>query len=265
MNKVTGIMVLGTASDVGKSFVTAALCRLFVNEGIAVAPFKSQNMTRNIVQLDDGTYIGKSQNLQARAAKIKPTAWMNPILLQPHAGKVSVSLLGAPIDTMAGNEFRAAYYERGITAVESSLHILAEHYELLVLEGAGSPVELNLKERELVNMKVAEMADVPVLLVADIDRGGVFASIVGTLALLTEAERARVKGIVINKFRGDPQLFTEGVKIIEEKTNIPVLGVIPALEKQMSDIDSYERIANHVKDNIDWPQLKEIIFQWKKQ
>ncbi|WP_121609986.1 cobyric acid synthase [Mesobacillus foraminis] len=231
-----GIMVQGTSSDVGKSLIATAICRAFANEGIAVAPFKSQNMSNNSYVTIDGKEIGRAQGIQAEAANTAASVWMNPILLKPRSEQQSeIVLLGKALQTMSGKGYRESFYEKGLDAISSALAKLDQEYEILVMEGAGSPVEINLKDRELVNMKVAEMADVPVILVADIDRGGVFASIVGTLELMEDHERARVKGLIINKFRGDLTLFTDGVKWLEEKTGIPVLGVLPYLENHMID------------------------------
>lgn len=231
-----GIMVLGTSSDVGKSLIATAICRAFANNGFKVAPFKSQNMSNNSYVTVDGMEIGRAQGIQAEAAKTTATVWMNPILLKPRSDQHSeIVLCGKAIDTLTGRGYRESFYETGLTTIRNSLNKLAEDYEVLVSEGAGSPVEINLKERELVNMKVAEMADLPVILVADIDRGGVFASIIGTLELFTAEERARVKGLLINKFRGDPSLFEDGVKWLEDKTGIPVLGVLPYIENHMID------------------------------
>lgn len=231
-----GVMIQGTASDVGKSMIATALCRLFANEGIKVAPFKSQNMSNNSYVTHDGFEIGRAQGIQAEAAKTEADVRMNPILLKPRSEQVSeVVLLGKAVKTLSGRGYRDTFYETGLEVIQTALEQLAQDYEVIVMEGAGSPVEMNLKDRELVNMKVADLADVPVFLVADIDRGGVFASIVGTLALFTEAERKRVKGLLINKFRGDRSLFADGVKWIEEKTGIPVLGVLPYLHDHMID------------------------------
>ena len=231
-----GVMIQGTASDVGKSLIVTALCRLFANEGIKVAPFKSQNMSNNSYVTNDGLEIGRAQGIQAEAAKIEATVWMNPILLKPRSDQESeIVLLGASVETLSGKGYRESFYDRGLDVIHHALDQLSKNYELLILEGAGSPVEMNLKDRELVNMKIAELADVPVFLVADIDRGGIFASIVGTLELLTDEERKRVKGILINKFRGDINLFTDGVKWLEEKTGIPVLGVLPYVNNHMID------------------------------
>lgn len=231
-----GVMIQGTASDVGKSMIVTALCRLFANEGIKTAPFKSQNMSNNSYVTHDGFEIGRAQGIQAEAAKTEADVRMNPILLKPRSDQESeVVLLGKAVKTLSGKGYRDTFYETGIEVIKTALGQLAEEYDVIVMEGAGSPVEMNLKDRELVNMKVAELADVPVFLAADIDRGGVFASIVGTLALFTEEERKRVKGILINKFRGDRSLFTDGVKWIEEATGIPVLGVLPYLHNHMID------------------------------
>lgn len=231
-----GVMIQGTSSDVGKSLISTALCRLFANEGIQVAPFKSQNMSNNSYVTGDGLEIGRAQGIQAEAAKTEASVWMNPILLKPRSDQdAEVVLLGKVSETLSGKGYRENYYEKGLEVIGTALEKLANQYEVLVLEGAGSPVEINLKDRELVNMKVAEMADVPVFLVADIDRGGVFASIVGTLELLSAQERKRVQGIIINKFRGDLSLFTDGVKWIENRTGIPVLGVLPYVQDHMID------------------------------
>ena len=231
-----GVMIQGTASDVGKSMIATALCRLFANEGVKVAPFKSQNMSNNSYVTEDGREIGRAQGIQAEAAKTEATVWMNPILLKPRSDQeAEVVLLGKAIETLSGRGYRETFYDRGLEVIDTALKQLSHEYDVLVLEGAGSPVEMNLKDRELVNMKIAELADVPVFLAADIDRGGVFASIVGTLDLLTSDERKRVKGIFINKFRGDRSLFDNGVKWLEERTGVPVLGVLPYISNHMID------------------------------
>lgn len=231
-----GIMIQGTASDVGKSLIVTALCRMFANEGVKVAPFKSQNMSNNSYVTVDGKEIGRAQGIQAEAAKTCATVWMNPILLKPRSNEVSeVVYLGKASETLSGMEYRETFYEKGLAVIKKSLLELAKNYEMVVIEGAGSPAEMNLKDRDLVNMKVAEIADVPIVLVSDIDRGGVFASIFGTLELLEPAERKRVKGLIINKFRGDLRLFADGVRWLEEKTGIPVLGVLPVLGNHRID------------------------------
>ncbi|WP_156289605.1 cobyric acid synthase [Oceanobacillus salinisoli] len=231
-----GIMIQGTGSDVGKSLITTALCRLFVKDGIKVAPFKSQNMSNNSYVTMDGKEIGRAQGIQAEAAKTAATVWMNPILLKPRSDLQSeIVLFGKRAETLSGRDYREKFYRKGLEAIQSSLDYLEKEFDVVVIEGAGSPVEINLNDREIVNMKVAELADVPVLLVADIERGGVFANIVGTLELLSPDERSRVQGLIINKFRGDIGLFQDGVKWLEEKTGIPVLGVLPYKEKHQID------------------------------
>jgi len=292
---MNGIMIQGTGSDVGKSLIATALCRAFANEGYKVAPFKSQNMSNLSYITCDGKEIGRAQGFQAEAAKTIASKWMNPILLKPRSNQRSqVVLLGEAAETISGKSYRETFYENGLQTIETALEKLAKDYELLILEGAGSPVEINLKDRELVNMKVAEMADVPVILVADIERGGVFASIVGTLELLSPEERERVKGLIINKFRGDENLFADGVSWIEERTGIPVLGVLPFIENHMiAEEDSlslpridakvgadsmdvspsipneladhkYDELATRLLAHLNWKKLKEIIFNWGK-
>ncbi|WP_071396455.1 cobyric acid synthase [Bacillus tuaregi] len=231
-----GFMIQGTGSDVGKSLIVTALCRILVNDGVKVAPYKSQNMSNNSYVTKDGSEIGRAQGIQAEAAKTEASVWMNPILLKPQSDRNSeVVLLGKVHKTLSGKGYRETFYERGLEVIQESLQELSKKYDFLIMEGAGSPVEMNLKDRELVNMKVAEMADVPVFLAADIDRGGVFASIIGTLELFTEEERKRVKGILINKFRGDFHLFQDGITFLEERTGIPVLGVLPYISNHMID------------------------------
>ncbi|GKU84660.1 cobyric acid synthase [Niallia sp. NCCP-28] len=241
-----GIMVVGTSSDVGKSFIATAICRILSNKGIKVSPFKSQNMSNNSYVTIDGKEIGRAQGIQAEAARTNASVWMNPILLKPCSNmEAEVVLLGKALKVLSGKKYRDQFYEQGLAVIQESLDYLKDKYDAIVMEGAGSPVEINLKSRELVNMKVAEMADVPVILVADIDRGGVFASIVGTLALLKPEERCRVKGIIINKFRGDIDLFADGIDWLEEHTKIPVLGVLPYIEDHM--IDGEDSLSFHEK------------------
>ncbi|WP_084374934.1 cobyric acid synthase [Neobacillus soli] len=279
-----GIMIQGTASDVGKSLIATALCRILANEGVNVAPFKSQNMSTFSYVTQDGKVISRAQAIQAEAARLEATVWMNPILLKPSNNQHSeVIYLGETIDTVSGLGYREHYYEKGLEAIKKSLERLEKEYEMIVIEGAGSPVEINLNDREIVNMKVAEMADVPVVLVADIDRGGVFASIVGTLELLKPEERQRVKGLVINKFRGDLSLFEDGIHWLEEKTGIPVLGVLPFIENHRIEVedslsmdteitieknsadDRFEKLAAEMKRHLKWDLFKEIINQWSRR
>lgn len=253
-----GIMILGTASDVGKSLIATAICRAYANEVILVAPFKSQNMSNNSYVTIEGKEIGRAQGIQAEAAKTAATVMMNPILLKPRPDQqAEIILFGKAIDTMSEKTYRDAFYEQGLQAIHTAIEILAQEFELIVMEGAGSPAEVNLKDRELVNMKVAEIADAPAILVADIDRGGVFASIIGTLELLTPEEKSRVQGLIINKFRGDVALFEDGVKWLESKTGIPVLGVLPHLENHMIDgEDSLSIPASMYKSGLDIVVIK---------
>ena len=222
-------MVQGTSSSAGKSWLVTALCRIYARRGLHVAPFKAQNMSNNAAVCADGSEIGRAQAVQALAAGIEPTADMNPILLKPEADARSQTVvLGRPWRVQAAREFYD-YRGRLWPVVTGALDRLCEAYELIVVEGAGSAAELNLKDRDLVNMAVARYARAPVLLVGDIDRGGIFAQLLGTLSLLDPEERALVRGLVVNKFRGDPTLFADGVQMLEERGGVPVLGVVPYL------------------------------------
>ncbi|SDO24112.1 cobyric acid synthase [Alkalicoccus daliensis] len=225
------MMIQGTQSDAGKSTIAAALCRIFSEDGWKTTPFKSQNMANNSYITRDGKEIGRAQGVQAEAAGIDADTDMNPILIKPSGeARAQIVVHGKPLRTMEAGEYRQDYYETGLQVIEAAYRRLESTYERIVIEGAGSPAEINLNDRELVNMKVAEIADAPVILTADIDRGGVFANIVGTLQLLNEKERTRIVGIIINKFRGDISLLQPGLDWLEEYTGKPVLGVLPFIE-----------------------------------
>lgn len=229
-SKARTIMLQGTASDVGKSILTAALCRIFKQDGFRVAPFKSQNMSNNSYVTLDGKEIGRAQGMQADACGIEATTDMNPILLKPTKEMSSqVVVHGKPYRDLDARTYRESYLPQAAVIVQEALARLRSAYDIVVIEGAGSPAEINLKDRDIVNMRLAGWADAPVLLVADIDRGGVFASIVGTLELLEPQERERVKGIIINKFRGDVSLLQPGIDWLERRIGKPVLGVVPHL------------------------------------
>jgi adenosylcobyric acid synthase len=220
-------MFQGTGSDVGKSVLTSAFCRIFAQDGYKVAPFKSQNMALNSFVTKRGGEIGRAQAVQAEAAQVEATVDMNPILLKPKEDTSSqVIIQGRPLKNMEAQEY-FAHREEGLNYIRESLDRLQDNYDVIVMEGAGSPAEVNLRKYDVVNMKMAELAEAPVILVADIDKGGVFASIVGTFKLLNDREVERIKGIIINKFRGDITRLESGLDFIEEHTGVPVLGVVP--------------------------------------
>jgi adenosylcobyric acid synthase len=226
-----GIMIQGTSSDAGKSFLVTALCRIFADKGLKTCPFKSQNMSNNSYVTLDGYEIGRAQGVQAEAAREEPNVYMNPILLKPKKDTQSeIVLMGKVFESQEGKDYYKSFtLNEGIKAVRKSLEYIDNNYDVVVIEGAGSPVEMNLNDREIVNMRVAREADVPVILVTDVDRGGSFGSIVGTLELLGD-DKKRVKGIIFNKFRGDLSLFEDGVKFIEDYTGVKVVGVMPYLK-----------------------------------
>lgn len=239
--RARSVAVLGTGSDVGKSLVAAGVCRLLCRAGVSVAPFKAQNMSLNSFVTSDGGEMGRAQVLQAQACGIAPSVVMNPILLKPEADCESqVIVQGKVWERQEAQEYfkkKAVLWD----LVKSSYEELATTYEVIVIEGAGSAAEMNLRDRDIVNWPVVEMADAAVILVADIERGGVFAQVIGTMDLLSSKERQRVIGVVINKFRGDLSLFNDGIKIIEERTGVPVLGVLPYLRNL--ELDQEDSVA----------------------
>lgn len=236
MSKV--IMIQGTMSNAGKSLLCAGLCRIFAQDGYRVAPFKSQNMALNSYITEEGLEMGRAQAMQAEAAKIKPLVCMNPILLKPTTDMGSqVIVNGEVIGNMPAKEY-FKYKKNLIPEIEKAFKKLETMADIIVMEGAGSPAEINLKEKDIVNMGMAELVDAPVLLAGDIDRGGVFAQLLGTLMLLEEKERERVKGLVINKFRGDKTILDSGISMLEERGKVPVAGVVPYMQLSLEDEDS---------------------------
>ncbi|HIF9069231.1 TPA: cobyric acid synthase [Photobacterium damselae] len=238
MQKTTqAIMVQGTTSDAGKSVLVAGLCRVLVRKGIAVAPFKSQNMALNSAVTQDGGEIGRAQAVQAQACRIEPTVDMNPVLLKPNTDiGAQVIVQGKALADMDAVGYHN-YKKVVMGPIMDSFAKLQAQYQTVVIEGAGSPAEINLRENDVANMGFAEKADVPVIIIADIDRGGVFAHLYGTLALLSESEQNRVKGFVINRFRGDIKLLESGLDWLEQKTGKPVLGVLPYLHGLMLEAE----------------------------
>jgi adenosylcobyric acid synthase len=237
MNNTKSIMIQGTASSSGKSLIVTALCRILHQDGYRVAPFKAQNMSNNSFVTASGLEMGRAQVVQAYAAGLEPDVRMNPVLLKPSGGTgAQVVLKGKPEFTMNAKEWYETR-ERLRGTIRQCYDSLAAEYEMIVIEGAGSPAEINLKKNDIVNMGMAKMADAPVLIVGDIDRGGVFASLVGTMQLLDPDERARVKGFIINKFRGDAGLLKPGLDELEKLAGVPVLGVVPWLDHAIDDED----------------------------
>lgn len=232
------IMIQGTTSNAGKSVLCAALCRVFHQDGLRVAPFKSQNMALNSFVTHEGLEMGRAQVLQAQAAGIQPSVKMNPILLKPTTDVGSqVIVNGVPRGHFPAREYFKMKTSLIPDIIEAYQALSAEN-DVIVIEGAGSPAEINLKQNDIVNMGLAQMVDAPVLLVADIDPGGVFASLYGTVALLEPEERARIQGLIINKFRGDVTILEPGLKMLEDLTGIPVVGVMPYLQLDLDDEDS---------------------------
>lgn len=232
------IMIQGTMSNVGKSLLTAGLCRIFKQDGLRVAPFKSQNMALNSYITREGLEMGRAQVMQAEAAGVEPSVAMNPILLKPTNDIGSqVIVNGEVIGNMSAREY-FSYKKKLVPDILCAYHKLEEQADVIVIEGAGSPAEINLKENDIVNMGLAELLDAPVLIAGDIDRGGVFAQLLGTHLLLEEKEKKRVKGFIINKFRGDLSILTPGIRMLEEKGGVPVVGVVPYMQIALEDEDS---------------------------
>lgn len=242
------IMVQGATSSAGKSLLCTGLCRYFYKKGLKVFPFKSQNMSRNAFVDEDGHKIATAQVQQAFACNREPDVKMNPVLLIPKTDVGStVVLFGEEFKDMKAREY-FEYKKELLPVIEKTFSEIESENDIVVVEGAGSPAEINLRENDIVNMGLAELVDLPVILVADIDRGGVFASLYGTVMLLSENERKRIKGLVINKFRGDKTLLDSGIEQIEKLTGIPVIGTIPYVKLNIPDEDSlvdYDKPANH--------------------
>lgn len=233
------LMIQGTSSSVGKSLIVAGLCRVYNDLGLTVAPFKSQNMALNSAVTLDGYEISRSQTMQAEAARVVPRVEMNPVLLKPKGDmRAQVILKGKPYGDFSARDYRELVTPKALEVVRDCLDELRREYDMVIIEGAGSPAEVNLKANDIANMRIAQLAEAPVLLVGDIDRGGCLAAIVGTLELLTPEERSRVKGLIINKFRGDISLLRPGLDFLEERTGIPVLGVLPYMELNLPEEDS---------------------------
>lgn len=246
------IMVQGTMSGAGKSLLVAGLCRIFMRAGYRAAPFKSQNMALNSFVTEEGLEMGRAQVMQAEAAGIAPDVCMNPILLKPTDDTGSQVIVNGTVFANMDARDYFAYKKNLIPDIKKAFLKLEELADIIVIEGAGSPAEINLKEQDIVNMGLAKLVDAPVLLVGDIDRGGVFAQLLGTLLLLEEDEKSRVKGLLINKFRGDRTLLHSGIEILEEKGKIPVVGVIPYMDISMEDEDSLtERFEKKAEGKID--------------
>ncbi|MBU5678074.1 cobyric acid synthase [Alkaliphilus sp. MSJ-5] len=281
-------MLQGTSSSVGKTILTAALCRIFKQDGFSVAPFKSQNMTSNSFITKDGKEIAGSQAIQAEAAGIEVTVEMNPILLKPTSDRKSQVIING---VLTSNMPASLYQEKKTElkkVIKNAYDVLSSKFDLLVIEGAGSPAEINLSKNDIVNMGLANLVDAPVILIGDIDRGGIFASIYGTIMLLNEEERNRIKGFIINKFRGDLEILKPGIKMLEDLVNKPCLGVIPYFEINIEDEDSlvdpeaagrrkdikekssaedykkikeleYDKLATTVRENIDIENIRRIM------
>jgi adenosylcobyric acid synthase len=245
------IMVVGTTSHAGKSMLTAVICRMLKRQGYRVSPFKGQNMALNAYVTNEGLEMGHAQAVQAWAAGVEPQIAMNPILLKPQGDMTSqVIIQGKPVGQVQAADYYRLYFDPGWEAIVESLAVLQKSFDWIVCEGAGSPAEINLKHRDLTNMRVAKHLNAPTLLIADIDRGGVFAHIVGTLELLDPDERALIKGFVINKFRGQRSLLESGLTWLEARTGIPVVGVIPWVNEVFPSEDSLSLLERPTRGEI---------------
>ena len=245
------VMFQGTSSHVGKSILTTAFCRILIQDGYNTAPFKAQNMALNSYVTRSGGEMGRSTVAQAEAAGVEPIVQMNPVLLKATGNSCSqVILLGKSVGNYSASDYQNKYSQQAWDSVKKSLDYMETHYDILVIEGAGSPAEVNLKKNDIVNMRIAKECQSPVFLIADIDRGGALASIVGTLELLDEEERKLVKGLVINKFRGDITLLEPALTFLEERTGIPVLGVIPYLDQLGIDDEDSVSLQDMPKDSV---------------
>ena len=262
------LMVQGTASTVGKSTLVTGLCRLLAQEGWRVAPFKAQNMALNSWVTCSGGEIGRAQAVQAEAAGIEPTVEIDPVLLKPEGhSRSQIIVMGRPLASMQASEY---YRDRGMLMpiIEQALVKLRQEYDLIIIEGAGSPVELNLIANDLVNMRVAQLAEAPVLLVGDIDRGGIFASLLGTLMLLEPVDRARVKGLIVNKFRGDIALWRPGEQLLAERSSVPVVGTVPFFkdiriaEEDTVALDEGSAMLLQPSSQLDGSQLQIVIVRF---
>ncbi|MGM0436903.1 MAG: cobyric acid synthase [Bacillota bacterium] len=286
-NKTNMVMVQGCRSNSGKSTIAASLCKIYADKGFRVSPFKGWNMGSNSYKTDKEGEMGIAQAVQARAAGTIPDVNMQPLLVKPSGnGKTELLVKGKPY-LKENNIKKDKYLKLGIKTIEDSLDLLKKEYDLLVLEGSGSPVEINVKDRDLANMKTALLNNTPVILVADIERGGVFASIIGTMELLEPEEKDLIKGFIINKFHGDKSILQSGIDYIEERTGKPVLGVLPYIEDinlpeedtislsndEIKKLDSansifenenlendFQKLAKIFKNNIDMEKVDNIIF-----
>lgn len=243
------LMIQGTASDAGKSIIVAGLCRIFKQDGLRVVPFKSQNMALNSYITKTGQEMGRAQVFQAEAAQVEPDVRMNPVLLKPTSDRKSqVVFMGQVLTDMDAVEYHE-FKQELLPKIKEVYEELSAENDVILLEGAGSPAEINLNDRDIVNMGMARLVDAPVILVADIDKGGVFASIYGTIMLMPEEDRQRIKGVIINKFRGDVALLQSGIDMIEDLTKVPVLGVVPYAQLNIDSEDSVALVQKSRKYN----------------